>query len=89
MYMQYITTTNLRTQSPQLIEALKKGGTVSLIHRSKIVAVIKPADNKLKKFDVSKFKKHIEDLNLPKTTYAKREKIYRKHLMEKYGKNIS
>lgn len=87
--MEYITTTGLRTQSPQLVDTLRKGGTVSLVHRSKIVGVIRPAQDKPKKFDVSKFKKLIQDLNLPKTTYVERERIYRKHLMKKYGKNIS
>lgn len=87
--MNYITTTNLRTQSSQLIKTLKQGGTVSLIHHSKIVGVIKPAQPSPKPFNAKAFKRLTASLNLPKTTYAKREKIYRKHLMEKYGKSIS
>lgn len=86
--MNYISTTELRTKSSELIHSLQKGMEVSLIHRSKIVGVIKPAQ-KSKKFDVKAFKKAIKGLNLPKTTYAEREKLYRKHLMEKYGKGIS
>lgn len=86
--MNYITTTDLRTKSSQLIKSLRNGDSISLIHRSKVVGVIKPAIEP-KKFDVDAFKRAIKDLNLPKTTYEKREKIYREHLMNKYGKNLS
>ena len=91
MYMEYITTTNLRTQSPRLVEALKKGSIVSLVHRSKIVGVIKPQKQSkpLTKNDIKLLKKLAKDLNLPKTSYKQREKIYRKHLLEKYGKSLS
>lgn len=41
-----------------------------------------------KPFDADKFIKLVEKLNLPKTTYAEREKIYRTHLMKKYGKGL-
>ena len=86
--MDYITTTNLRTQSSQLIDTLKKGGSISLIHRSKIVGVIKPAQAS-KSFDVEAFKRAIAGLNLPKTSISEREKRYRDHLMKKYGKDLS
>ncbi|OGH47433.1 MAG: hypothetical protein A3A51_01805 [Candidatus Levybacteria bacterium RIFCSPLOWO2_01_FULL_39_10] len=86
--MEYITTTNLRTKTSQLVNELKKGGKVSLIHRSKIIGVIKPVEEP-KIFDAEKFNKIIKKLNLPPTTYAQREKIYRSHLMKKYGKGIS
>lgn len=86
--MQYITTTDLRTKSSQLVSTLKKGGSVSLIHRSKVIGKIQP-DQEPKPFDAKKFKKLVNSLNLPKTTYAQREKIYRKHLMEKYGQGLS
>ena len=86
--MEYITTTNLRTQSSELVNTLKRGDEVSLIHRSKLVGIIRPVQQ-AKKFDVAAFKELISGLDLPPTTYAEREKIYRKHLMEKYGKGIS
>lgn len=86
--MEYITTTDLRTQSAKLIKSLKSGSTISLIHRSKVVGVIKPAREE-KKFDVEKFIELARTLNLPKTTPEEREKIYRKHLEEKYGKGLS
>lgn len=86
--MEYITTTNLRTQTSQLVNLLKKGMSMSLVHRSKIIGEIQPAQ-KVKPFDAKAFLKFVNSLNLPKTTYAQREKTYRKHLMEKYGKGLS
>ena len=89
--MNYITTTQLRTHSSQLIDLLKKGADVSLIHRSKVVGTIKPS-KKIKIFtkeSILKLKKLARELNLPELSYEEREKRYRKHLMEKYGKNLS
>lgn len=91
MIMDYITTTDLRTKSSQLVSDLKKGLKISLIHRSRIVGVIKPKKEPriLTKSDINQLKKLAEDLNLPKTSYEEREKIYRKHLIHKYGKGLS
>ena len=90
MYMNYITTTQLRTQSSDLIANLKAGRSIGLIHRSKIVATISPTtDNPPKLFNAKRFGKLVDELNLPKTTYAERERRYRKHLMEKYGQGLS
>lgn len=89
MAMNTITTTNLRTQSSALVDTLKKGGTVSLIHRSKVVGVIKPAIPEGKPFNAGKLKKLAQRLNLPKTTYEEREKKYRTHLENKYGTGFS
>lgn len=86
--MQYITTTELRTKSKKLVEILREGRSVDLIHRSKVVGEIKPKKYNPKPFDADKFLKFVEKLNLPKTTYAEREKRYRAHLMKKYGKNL-
>lgn len=87
--MNYLTTTQLRTKSSQLVNSLSKGHTVSLVHRSKIIGEIKPVKESAKPFNAKTFKRLVKSLNLPKTTYAQREKIYRKHLMEKYGKGLS
>ncbi len=90
--MNFITTTDLRTKSSDLINSLRNGRSVSLIHRSKIVGIIKPARDEpkaLTKSDINKLKELALKLNLPKTSYKEREKIYRKHLMNKYGKDIS
>lgn len=89
--MEYITTTNLRTQTSQLVDALKKGGAVSLIHRSKIVGVIKPKKQPrpLIEKDIKQLKKLAKELKLQKLSYRQRETIYREHLTGKYGKGLS
>lgn len=89
--MDYITTTNLRTQSSKLVETLKKGGVVSLVHRSKVVGVIKPQKEAktLTKADIEKMQRLATELNLPKTSYKQREKLYREQMMKKYGKDLS
>ena len=88
--MHYIRTTDLRTHSRKLIATLKKGESVSLIYRSKVVAEIKPK-KEVKVFTKSSIKKLRElmrKLNLPKISYKERDRLYRKHLMEKYGKGL-
>lgn len=87
--MQTITTTQLRTKSKQLIESLKRGESVDLIHRSKIVGKIKPNIADPKPFNPDNFRKAIKKLNLPKITWRESRKRYQKHLLEKYGKNLS
>ena len=42
--MNLITTTELRTKTSKLIESLLRGEEVDLIHRSKVVATIKPKE---------------------------------------------
>ncbi len=89
--MDTITTNNLRTQSSQLVDTLKKGGTVSLIHRSKVIGLIKP-QKEIKAFtktDIKQIREVAKNLHLPKISYEDREKIYKKQLVDKYGKDIS
>lgn len=90
--MNYITTTDLRTKSSELIDLLLRGTEVSLIHRSKIVGVIKPVQNTaepLTQESIDKLKKLAIQLNLPKTTYKERERRYHRYMIEKYGKHLS
>lgn len=87
--MNFITTTDLRTKSSTLIESLKNGKSVSLIHRSKIVGVIKPAQEEPKKFNAERVAQIAKQMNLPRLSYAEREKRYREHVMKKYGKGVS
>ncbi len=92
MYMQYITTTELRTKSAELVDTLEQNGKVSLIHRSKVIGVIEPIEAQpkaLTEVDIEEIRKAAKELNLPKLSYKEREKSYRKHLMEKYGQNLS
>jgi len=87
--MDYITTTELRTKTAQLVKSLKNGESVDLVHRSKVIGIFKPPPIPSKPFNVERFKRLVKKLNLPKTTPAQREKIYRAHLEKKYGKGIS
>ncbi len=89
--MNYITTTDLRTKSKELIRVLREGRSVDLIHRSKVVGEIRPAQKiQGKPFNVEEFKKILKNLAPSKpTTPKQREKIYRDHLMKKYGKGLS
>ena len=83
--MNYITTTELRTKSPDLVETLLKGEEVKLIHRSKLIGVISPKNENVKVFNAKKFAKIAKKLNLPYLTYQEREKRYRKAVEEKHG----
>lgn len=89
--MQLITTTQLRTKSKELVKVLRQGYSVDLIHRSRVIGKIKPMDEAkpLTKESIEMIKKLAKELNLPKLSYKERERRYRKHLMEKYGKGLS
>lgn len=89
--MDYITTTNLRTQSTELVNTLKRGGIVSLIHRSKVVGVIKPKKELkiMTKKDIDQLKDLALNLELPKLSYEERDNKYRENLIIKYGKDLS
>lgn len=86
--MNYITTTELRTRSSELIDFLLAGETVNLIHRSSIVGTIVPVEEEvgnLTKEDIRKIAQTLILLNLPTTTLSKRAKNYHLHLKKKYG----
>lgn len=87
--MQYITTTELRTKSKKLVEVLREGRSVDLVHRSKVVGEIKPKIYDPKPFDPDKVAEIAKKLNLPKLSVKAREKRYRTHLMKRYGQGLS
>lgn len=87
--MQYITTTELRTKSKKLVELLREGHSVELIHRSKVVGEIKPKIYDPKPFNAKRFLKIVEKLNFPKLTPRQIETRYRKAMMKKHGQNLS
>lgn len=88
-YMQVITTTELKTKSSKIVKTLKEGARLRLIHRSKVIGDIMPIDEP-KPFDPDAFEKFLDSIKPKKLIPVKdREKIYRKHLEEKYGKGIS
>jgi hypothetical protein len=89
--MDYITTTELRTKTKELVNTLKDGGSVSLIHRSEIIGIFKPAPKtqQSKPFDPDKFLAAIKDIKPnPLVPRSQRDIVYRKRLEEKYGKDL-
>ncbi|MBI5613633.1 hypothetical protein HY947_01805 [Candidatus Gottesmanbacteria bacterium] len=90
--MNLITTTELRTRTSELIEALLSGESIDLIHRSKVLGEIKPKKYQAKTFTketIERLALLTKKMNLPKLTDKQIEVRYRKHLMEKYGKGLS
>lgn len=88
--MQYISTTDLRTKTSILIEALKRGSTITLIHRSQVVGEIRPTKTRAARpFDPDRFAATLKRLPaLPRLSYQEREGRYRKHLEDKYGPRV-
>ena len=92
--MQTITATELRTNTRQMIDSLKKGEEFMLIHRSDVVGVIKPKSSTdtgkvLTQQGVDELQKALRELGLHKLSRKERDRRYRSHLMKKYGKGLS
>ena len=90
--MNTITATELRTKTPELIEALLDGYSVDLIHRSTFVGEITPAKKSAKvisRKDIEELMEMAGSLNLPKLSDKEIDRRYRQHIMKKYGKNLS
>lgn len=90
--MQLITTTELRTRSKDLVAALLAGRSVGLIHRSKIIAEVKPKLIKPKIFsakDAEEIKAISKRLNLPKLSDKEIDRRYREAMMKKHGQSLS
>jgi hypothetical protein len=86
VYMNYITSTQLRTKSSDFIETLLRGEEVNLIHRSKHLGKIKLIkEEELKVFDAEGFAKIANKMNLPKLSLKEREERYRKAMEKKHA----
>jgi len=84
--MEFITTTQLRTQSTQLVKQLSTGSKVKLVHRSKVIGSIVPFVQTAKKINVSLFKEFLDTIKPDKlVSKPQRDSIYRKRLLKKYG----
>ncbi|MEK9179567.1 MAG: hypothetical protein AAB893_03820 [Patescibacteria group bacterium] len=59
------------------------------MHRSRIIGEIRPKRTEGKPFNAKRVMELAAKIDYPKLSYKQREKIYRKHLEEKYGKHIS
>lgn len=87
--MNYITTTQLRTQTPDLLDALQQGLTIDLIHRSQVVGEIKQKEVQPKKtIDSKKLQRIIDELDLPMFTIDEIDRRYRTAMMKKHGQGI-
>jgi len=88
--MDYITTTDLRTKSPELVAALEAGKSVKLVHRSKVVGTIDPPTREPVLFDSAAVKKIVAHIpKLPHLSDEERDRIYREEMEKKHGALIS
>ena len=93
MYMKnpVFNTTNLRYQTKKVVNLLKDGASLYLIHRSSIIGKIEPLKKIKEKTveDIEKFLTLIKAIKPKKLIDAyKRKKIYLKHLKNRYEKDI-
>lgn len=85
--MEYITATELRTKTKELVKLLKNGNSTNLVYKSKIVGIVSPVKEERPKVVDEHFIKFMEKAPMDTvTTKKQREQIYRKHLMDKYGR---
>lgn len=88
MYMNMITTTELRTQVPLILTLLSRGETVDLVHRSRVVGEIAPKKYPDKPFNAKRVKQLVEKMNLPVLSQKEIDQRYRKYMMDRYGKYL-
>ena len=88
--MNYISTTDLRKSSSVLRDSLRKGESTYILHRSKVIGVVEPYIEEEKIASRKQLMDFISSFPVKKPiSYKQREKLKRKHLEERYGKNIS
>jgi antitoxin (DNA-binding transcriptional repressor) of toxin-antitoxin stability system len=88
--MQYITTTELRTQSAQLVKQLNKGNKIVLMHRSRVIGFISPETKIASPIKPEELKSVLKNIRPKKLIpESKREIVYKANLLSKYGKDIS
>lgn len=80
--------TELRIKPRELLQTLKDGKSVELIHRSRPVATIQPKSRKAKVFDAREFKQIVDRLKLPHLTPGEMDRRYREAMMKKHGKHL-
>lgn len=85
--MEYITATELRTKTKELVKYLKNGNSTNLVYKSKIVGIVSPIKEKRLKVVDEHFIEIMKKMSTNTvTTKKQREQIYRKHLIDKYGR---
>lgn len=83
--MNFITTTQLRTKSKELVKSLEEGYSVKLVHRSKVIGEIKPKIHEPKPFNSARFLKTIKKLNFSPLSLDEIDKKYREAMTKKHG----
>lgn len=86
--MNFITTTELRTRVPLILDLLSRGEAVELVHRSRVVGDIKPRTSTTKTISARELQKKIDALGLPKLTDKEIDRRYRAAMMKKHGKGL-
>ena len=84
--------TSLRYQTKKVVNLLKDGASLYLIHRSSIIGKIEPLKKIKEKTveDINKFLILIKEIKPKKLIDSqKRKQIYLKHLKNRYEKDIS
>ncbi len=88
--MNYLNTSDLRKKTLVLRDSLKRGESVYLLHRSKVIGIVEPYEQEPKVATLAQLRKVVALLSTgKKISYTKRKEIYLKHLTDKYGKDIS
>lgn len=87
--MNLITATELRTNTKGFIDFLLNGEEVQIVHRSKIIGVVKPKKVKGETFDVETFMRLTSKINLPILSDREIDKKYRAAMIKKHGKHLS
>jgi len=88
--MEYITFTQLRTNTNNLAKALKKGDEVKLIRRSAVVgSIVSNKGTKIKTINANKLQAKIDELSLPHLTFKEIDRRYRIAMMKKHGQGLS
>jgi len=91
MYMNVITTTELRTKTTDLVAALLAGYQVDLVHRSQTIGVLMPKKNNADTPANSKILAESLQAFEPKkkTSYQKLMAKYSNYLQKRYGQGLS
>ena len=84
--MNQMSINELNVSSNKLINHLRKGGSTSLVYKSKTIGIISPFITKQKKIIGKSFISFLNKIK-PDEIVSKvdRKNIYKQHLIEKYG----
>jgi hypothetical protein len=91
--MEFITSTQIRSQFPKALAMLRLGKTIHILHRSKIVGLLNPPNNTSKKIFTQKDSEIVRataiKFNRPPLTCEEIDRKYRAAMMKKHGQHLS